>query len=404
MTSKDNTGNFDIVVSDDLNYGFIPLTLDTELSNQAFAEDDLDLFYVSLNPGKYLILTEISSSDVDMIIEVATDYNFDSTLQSANYFGTEGFERCIVELSAPKTIYIRVTGGTYQHYSIVVTSDINEGFTPLELDYQLGSPRLDQNEYTVYAIDLSAGTFEFKVATDDEMDLHVLVYDDPLLQSEPIRDIDDSAYSADEIFGIIVHQNTTIYVKVISKAGDGYFTILVTKSASNSISSSTSPTSTTSSDSFPPGDDGSNQFQNLLAEILEYFPLFLVLLIGIILIITLNFFWKRRPAVPSEPLVKVSPPSPPTIAQEVTSRVEKVEFRPTAVEDQIDDLLEETIGTVQARITFFCQLDSEQHPATDSAYQCKECSRMICDDCYEKSREVGVVECPFCRGKFQKIQ
>jgi hypothetical protein len=56
------------------------------------------------------------------------------------------------------------------------------------------------------------------------------------------------------------------------------------------------------------------------------------------------------------------------------------------------------------RKSFFCQLDNEQHPSTDSAYQCEQCSRMICENCYEDIGKTGVQVCPYCKGKLRKTQ
>ncbi|MHA2033250.1 MAG: double zinc ribbon domain-containing protein, partial [Candidatus Kariarchaeaceae archaeon] len=56
------------------------------------------------------------------------------------------------------------------------------------------------------------------------------------------------------------------------------------------------------------------------------------------------------------------------------------------------------------RKTFFCQLDNEQHPSTDSAYQCDQCSRMVCANCYEDIGKTGVRVCPYCKGNLNKIQ
>ncbi|MFW9779336.1 MAG: hypothetical protein ACFFE8_10830, partial [Candidatus Heimdallarchaeota archaeon] len=53
---------------------------------------------------------------------------------------------------------------------------------------------------------------------------------------------------------------------------------------------------------------------------------------------------------------------------------------------------------------FFCQLDNEQHPATDSAYECSTCSRMICEDCYTSAGKVGIVVCPYCQGNLKRTQ
>jgi uncharacterized OB-fold protein len=56
------------------------------------------------------------------------------------------------------------------------------------------------------------------------------------------------------------------------------------------------------------------------------------------------------------------------------------------------------------RIAFFCQLDNEQHPSTDSAYKCNQCSRMVCEDCYRNMTKTGVSACPYCKGNLTKVQ
>ena len=56
------------------------------------------------------------------------------------------------------------------------------------------------------------------------------------------------------------------------------------------------------------------------------------------------------------------------------------------------------------RKSFFCQLDNEQHPSTDSAYQCVQCSRMICADCYADIGKTGINACPYCKGALRKAQ
>ncbi|MHA2293080.1 MAG: double zinc ribbon domain-containing protein [Candidatus Hodarchaeales archaeon] len=56
------------------------------------------------------------------------------------------------------------------------------------------------------------------------------------------------------------------------------------------------------------------------------------------------------------------------------------------------------------RKSFFCQLDNEKHPSTDSAYECVQCSRKICGDCYDNISRSGVTICPYCKGDLQQIQ
>ncbi|MHA1941390.1 MAG: zinc ribbon domain-containing protein [Candidatus Hodarchaeales archaeon] len=56
------------------------------------------------------------------------------------------------------------------------------------------------------------------------------------------------------------------------------------------------------------------------------------------------------------------------------------------------------------RKAFFCQLDNEQHPSTDSAYRCIQCSRMICANCFDDIGKTGINACPYCKGTLRKAQ
>lgn len=56
------------------------------------------------------------------------------------------------------------------------------------------------------------------------------------------------------------------------------------------------------------------------------------------------------------------------------------------------------------RTSFFCVLDSEAHPATESAYQCKVCKRFVCSSCYQLMVMTAVSNCPYCGEDLSKIQ
>lgn len=56
------------------------------------------------------------------------------------------------------------------------------------------------------------------------------------------------------------------------------------------------------------------------------------------------------------------------------------------------------------REAFFCQLDNEKHPSTDSAYECEQCSRKICGDCHNTITQTGVTRCPYCKGGLLQVQ
>ncbi|UCG03411.1 MAG: DNRLRE domain-containing protein [Candidatus Heimdallarchaeota archaeon] len=68
------------------------------------------------------------------------------------------------------------------------------------------------------------------------------------------------------------------------------------------------------------------------------------------------------------------------------------------------DLDTEIVLTPKERRSFFCQIDGQKHPATDSAYECEECSRNVCGSCHESSKVVGIGGCPFCQGRLIRIQ
>ncbi|MHA1940594.1 MAG: zinc-ribbon domain-containing protein [Candidatus Hodarchaeales archaeon] len=63
-----------------------------------------------------------------------------------------------------------------------------------------------------------------------------------------------------------------------------------------------------------------------------------------------------------------------------------------------------TIHKLEKRISFFCQLDNEKHPAMDSAFQCETCARHVCDSCYRDMNMVGLVNCSYCGGNLIQIQ
>lgn len=56
------------------------------------------------------------------------------------------------------------------------------------------------------------------------------------------------------------------------------------------------------------------------------------------------------------------------------------------------------------RTSFFCVLDSEAHPATESAYQCKICKRFVCSACYNLMVMTQVSSCPYCGDEINKVQ
>lgn len=85
------------------------------------------------------------------------------------------------------------------------------------------------------------------------------------------------------------------------------------------------------------------------------------------------------------------------IEQTDTSPSDLVEFAPptdTSIPNRLD---------IERR-SFHCQMDEERHPATDSAYECEQCNRIVCANCFEYMVSTGLNVCPYCKGKLKKIQ
>lgn len=107
--------------------------------------------------------------------------------------------------------------------------------------------------------------------------------------------------------------------------------------------------------------------------------------------------WQKKSA--KEPI----PPQKQYLSSE-KGEVEIINLKRRVIEPPLVKQIEDVSPKPSERRSFFCQLDSAQHPKTDSGYQCENCSRMVCTECYEKSLEVGVPECPFCDGTLIRIQ
>lgn len=76
---------------------------------------------------------------------------------------------------------------------------------------------------------------------------------------------------------------------------------------------------------------------------------------------------------------------------------ELVEFAPP-VETTIQE------KSIHKRRSFHCQMDGEAHPATDSAYECEVCKRIVCIDCFHQMALSGLTICPYCQGRLRMIQ
>ena len=62
-----------------------------------------------------------------------------------------------------------------------------------------------------------------------------------------------------------------------------------------------------------------------------------------------------------------------------------------------------TPSTPMAGLPFFCQVDGKTHPATDTAFQCKQCGRFICDNCFQDLVNVVRPSCPMCDGAMARV-
>lgn len=61
-------------------------------------------------------------------------------------------------------------------------------------------------------------------------------------------------------------------------------------------------------------------------------------------------------------------------------------------------------GYSKANVLELIEKDNEQHPLTESAYQCEQCSRYVCKSCYSGMVSTSKTVCPYRRGNLTKIQ
>jgi hypothetical protein len=53
---------------------------------------------------------------------------------------------------------------------------------------------------------------------------------------------------------------------------------------------------------------------------------------------------------------------------------------------------------------FFCMACNSQYSIISKHYQCDQCLRYICNDCYSAREAVGFLECPFCQATASHFQ
>ena len=144
-------------------------------------------------------------------------------------------------------------------------------------------------------------------------------------------------------------------------------------------------------------------------------PFLIILLIGTggIFYFVIYLFLRRTPA-PSDRLLLKGASKPPTSSEtkkDMTFTPLAKKLFTEAADKPVPpagttpiDLDSEVVPTPKERRSFFCQIDGQKHPAIDLAYECEQCSRMVCGACYESSKAVGVGSCPFCQGRLIRIQ
>ncbi|MFX1286586.1 MAG: DNRLRE domain-containing protein [Promethearchaeota archaeon] len=165
----------------------------------------------------------------------------------------------------------------------------------------------------------------------------------------------------------------------------------------------------------PPAPTSAPATTSPLADDPTYSLIASLFLTGLGFFIIIFLFLLRSPSPPSPVLPRKSPKPPPSIESEARNDIiftplakklyeTTIEKPPKPVAPEPMDLDSEIIPTPKERRSFFCQIDGQKHPATDSAYECEKCSRNVCASCHESSKVVGISACPFCQGRLIRIQ
>ncbi|MFW9992330.1 MAG: hypothetical protein ACFFD4_09810 [Candidatus Odinarchaeota archaeon] len=85
--------------------------------------------------------------------------------------------------------------------------------------------------------------------------------------------------------------------------------------------------------------------------------------------------------------------------------VEESRVRFKGVIDNADDQQSEEKEVVTKRMLFpfYCQICQENKGASISRYQCQECNRFTCEDCYQAALQTGYDRCSMCEGELKKL-
>ena len=184
-------------------------------------------YSMNLDDDKYLIWVE-AKSNIDYILDVATNAEFNQTIDHMDENGNEQDERCIIDLDTAQVIYVRVSCAIESgHFNLIVTDNIHKGYTELTLNTEIGG-NLREEDYNIYYIEVQPGTINIRVTTSWDMDLELKIYDDPLLEDK-IAKSDNPGMQADESVDVVIEKEDIIYIKVTCLGGSGFYDIVVTQ-------------------------------------------------------------------------------------------------------------------------------------------------------------------------------
>lgn len=154
-------------------------------------------------------------------------------------------------------------------------------------------------------------------------------------------------------------------------------------------------------------------FETLMELLLEVmivmFPFFIIigmlpLIYNVLKILFKNDFssssWSKTEKV------KVGVIESPYIPEKET--VQKVWPSDLTLEEFTEGYIKEYAGeefekTVSGRVSFpfYCQTCQQDKNATTSRYQCQECKRFVCSNCFKEMIIAGFDNCPMCNGEMK---
>lgn len=208
-----------------------PLSLNVKNESSYVYDTQPQNFSISLNAGTFLVLVEPNDlNDIDIVVQVAIDSNFNTILNYTDDNGNAESERCLIQLTSLTTVYIQVSCKVNDDwFDILVSDNLEEGYNVLYLDNQDIFRFVNPGDSITYYIDLQEGDYEVTASVPfQDTILNVSLH--PLLKTF-VATSDNSGVGGSEKIKFHLNDTQTVFIRVgIKTGGSGQFVnIIVTE-------------------------------------------------------------------------------------------------------------------------------------------------------------------------------